>query len=125
MTCLGDDDLVHYEAGSSWELESILDARFSSMGWEVLVKWSGGWEPTWEPINMLDDCPDALDTFLDGRRLVCEGEKYREEDLKLIPFTQEQVPYRRKKGRCLACGNQFTLCNLNRHVRTAERRFIQ
>ena len=47
------------ESHEEWEVEEILCARHKAKrkgkGREVLVKWAGHYEPTWEPLDIIAD----------------------------------------------------------------------
>jgi len=45
-----------------YRVESILQYRRKGRGWQVLVKWVGWAEPTWEPLRDLEDTA-ALDQY--------------------------------------------------------------
>ena len=57
---------VLFESHEEWQVEEILcareKARNKGKGREVLVKWTGHYEPTWEPLENLVDTA-ALDEF--------------------------------------------------------------
>jgi hypothetical protein len=45
-----------------WPVEEILDARKKGRGYQVLVKWTGYVQPTWEPLSALRET-EALDRY--------------------------------------------------------------
>ena len=45
-----------------WFVEEILEARRRGSGHQVLVKWTGYTQPTWEPLGALQDT-EALDKY--------------------------------------------------------------
>lgn len=57
---------VLFESHEEWQVEEILcarqKARNKGKGREVLVKWSGHHQPTWEPLENLSDAV-AMDNF--------------------------------------------------------------
>jgi hypothetical protein len=48
--------------GEEWEVEEVVRARTHQGARQVLVKWSGYKEPTWEPLDALEDA-EALGRF--------------------------------------------------------------
>lgn len=48
--------------GEEWQVEKILEIRKRGRGQQVLVKWTGYAQPTWEPLSTFLDT-EALDRF--------------------------------------------------------------
>ena len=51
------------ESTIEWELEKIVEKRYSENGTEYLIKWVNNDEETWEPKNNLTDCAATIQTF--------------------------------------------------------------
>jgi hypothetical protein len=58
--------IVSDNGKETFEVEAILDKQEVKRGWgrrrELLVKWTGYTEPTWEPANAMEEVA-ALDEF--------------------------------------------------------------
>ena len=65
----GDDP----DGEEEWQVEEILDLRKTRGVMEVLVKWTGYMQPTWEPLSAFSET-EALDRYEAAYGRITEGD---------------------------------------------------
>jgi hypothetical protein len=67
-----DDDLknhLNYQTSQKFHVEEILDDRYVEETKQVLVKWLGFDEPTWEPEQVIqEDVPKILESYYHSKQ---------------------------------------------------------
>ena len=61
------DDYVPFSPNHAYDVERILQKRMRYRKTQYLVKWTGYDSPTWEPVELLDNCKEAIQEFEDSR----------------------------------------------------------
>ena len=65
MECRNNNTMRIIDGYSKWEVEKILDVKFSNNGASYLVKWVSDFDDTWEPSGNLINTPILLGKFSD------------------------------------------------------------
>jgi hypothetical protein len=61
------EHLIH-QSFEKYDIEKILDDRYSEENQEVLVQWKGFDEPSWEPESIIrEDVPEMLEQYFQSK----------------------------------------------------------